>query len=252
MPFKLGKTAARPAAVTFKLVNYLTPALPVPPRKIGHHNLLPIDIGMLGNDSYGDCVWAGAAHESMLWNDMASRQVTFSDQSVLSDYSTVTGFRPNDPNTDNGTDMSDAAKYRQKTGVIDANGVRHKVDAYLALTPGDAVQLRQALYLFGAVGVGVKFPTFWMGKFNAGLEWTYRKNPTFEGGHYISAMGSASPRGAITIATWGTLHTMSTRAYEHYNDESIAYVSLEALTSSGKTLDGFDIDQLRADLRALR
>jgi hypothetical protein len=31
--------------------------------------------GMLGNDHYGDCVWAGAAHETMLWNKEAARNV---------------------------------------------------------------------------------------------------------------------------------------------------------------------------------
>ena len=89
LPFKLGKKPARPGAVKFKLAN---------------------------------CVWAGAAHETMLWNKEAARTITFNDQSVLKDYSAVTGFNPNDPNTDQGTDMQVAASYRRKTGVHDAAG----------------------------------------------------------------------------------------------------------------------------------
>ena len=64
-------------------------------------------------------------------NKDAARTVTFNNQSVLKDYSAVTGFNPNDPNTDQGTDMQVAASYRRKTGVLDAAGKRHKVIAYL-------------------------------------------------------------------------------------------------------------------------
>lgn len=252
MTFKLGKTAARPDAVTFKLSSYLDKSvLPTIPKAVGHSAVLPRDLGMLGNDQYGDCVWAGAAHETMLWNGIASKRVSFSDSAVLSDYSEVTGFSVYEPNSDQGTDMKDAASYRRKTGVVDDLGMRHKVDAYLALTPGDVNELRAAIYLFGAVGVGVLFPDYWMDQFNAGKEWTYRKVAKPNAGHYIPAFASASPRGAITVATWGRLQKMSAKAYETFNDESIAYVSLEMLNASGKSLEGFNIAQLRTDLAAI-
>ena len=54
------------------------------------------------------------AHETMLWNKEAARTVTLNNESVLKDYSAVTGFNPNDPNTDQGTDMQVAA--RRNTG----------------------------------------------------------------------------------------------------------------------------------------
>ena len=134
LPLKLGKKPARPGAVKLKLAKYLVkPKLPTPPKVFGHEALIGPNWEMLGNDQYGDCVWAGAAHETMLWNKEAARAVTFNNQSVLKDYSAVTGFNPNDPNTDQGTDMQVAASYRRKTGVLDANGKRHKVIAYLAL-----------------------------------------------------------------------------------------------------------------------
>ena len=251
--FKLGKLPARPGAVKLSLLSYIDKAVvfPTVPSKIGRTNLLPKDLGVLGNAQFGDCVWAGAAHESMLWNLEQGRTVQYTDQTVLSDYSAVTGFNPSDPNTDQGTDMQVAASYRRKTGILAADGTRHKIDAYLALTPGDVNELRMAIYLFGAVGIGVNFPGFWMDQFNAGKEWTYRKGAAFEGGHYIPGMASASPKGALTIATWGKLQKMSASAYAHYSDEAIAYVSLERLNASGKSLDGFDVAQLRTDLQSI-
>ena len=82
LPFKLGKKPARPGAVKFKLANYLEKLkLPTPPKVFGHEGLIGANWGMLGNDQYGDCVWAGAAHETMLWNKEAARTVTFSNDS---------------------------------------------------------------------------------------------------------------------------------------------------------------------------
>jgi hypothetical protein len=103
-PLKLGKKPARPGAVKFKLVNFLVQTkLPTPPKVFGHQDLIAGNWQMLGNDHYGDCVWAGAAHETILWNKEADRTVAFNNQSVL------TGFNPKDPNTDQGTDMQVAA-----------------------------------------------------------------------------------------------------------------------------------------------
>ena len=67
----------------------------------------------------------------MLLNKEVGTTVPFSDFSVLSDYSAVTGFDPADPATDQGTDVQDAATYRRVTGLLDANGgiARLRIDS---------------------------------------------------------------------------------------------------------------------------
>jgi hypothetical protein len=240
---KLGKTPARPGAVKFKLTDYL--ALPKPPAKYGHYSLIP-SWGMLGNDQYGDCVWAGAGHEVMLWNKEANRAVLFTDQDVLSDYSAVTGFNPNDPNSDQGTDMTVAASYRRKTGVT-AHGLRHKVLAYLALPVGDTTQLKQAVYLFGAVGVGIQFPASAMTQFNNGKPWSVTSS-AIEGGHYIPCVGYDSKY--FYVVTWGKVQKCTYGFIKKYMDEAIAYLSAEMLTNN-KSLEGFDLTALQGDLQSL-
>jgi len=240
---KLGKLPARPDAVKLKFANYKS--LPPIPTSESPKDL-PWE--MLGNDAYGDCVWAGAGHETMSWNNEANKTVTFTDTSVLSDYSKVTGFNPNDPNTDQGTDMQVAASYRKKTGVLDAQGNRHKVGAYVAITVGDVNELKEAIYLFGAVGVGIQFPASAMSQFNAGKNWTVVSGSKIEGGHYIPCVGYSSRY--IYLVTWGKLIKMSTGFFKKYCDEAIVYVSSEMLTG-GVTLEGFNITQLQADLAQL-
>jgi hypothetical protein len=146
--------------------------------------------------------------------------------------------------------MQVAASYRRKTGVLDAHGKRHKVIAYLALATGNADQLALAMYLFGAAGIGIKFPNTAMDQFNAGKPWDVTKNAKIEGGHYIPGVGRDA-KGNIVIVTWGKIQLMTPRFYTKYCDEVVVYVSEEALTTSGKTLEGFDLAQLRTDLNAL-
>lgn len=230
----------------------LTAVLPTIPTKVGHANLLPADIGMLANDSLGDCVIAGAYHETEYWLTTAKRPVPkITDAQAIKTYSTVTGYIPGHPETDQGTDMSVMASFRRKTGIKDAAGGVHKIGAYLALQPGNINELRAAIYLFGIVGVGVNFPSFWMDNFDAGLGWSYRAGAAFEGGHYIPAYASASKTGTITIGTWGRPWRMSAAAYKHYNDESYVYLSEEFINGAGKTIDGFNLVQLQNDLSAV-
>ena len=87
-----------------KLANFLVKTkLPTPPKVFGHQDLIGGNWQMLGNDHYGDCVWAGAAHETMLWNKEADRTVAFNNESVLKDYSVVTGFNPKQRFGEDGT-----------------------------------------------------------------------------------------------------------------------------------------------------
>lgn len=246
---KLGKTPARENSVTFKLAQYMPKAvMPAAPSSVSASKYYPKSWGMLGNDNFGDCVWAGAAHETMVWNNEAKKSVLFNDDVVLSDYATVTGFNRNDPNTDQGTDMQVAASFRRKTGVLASDNTRHKVAAYLALNKGDVEQLKKAVYLFGAVGIGIEFPASAMDQFNAGKPWSVVSGSQIEGGHYVPVVGYNKTY--LYVVTWGKVQRMTWAFFKKYNDESVVYLSQEMLTN-GKTPSGFDLAQLQADLQTL-
>lgn len=247
MALKLGKTPARPGAASFAMARYLTPDLPAPPTAFGHQSLVG-EWGMLGNDRARDCVWAGAAHETETWTAEGQRPATFTTLGVLSDYSAVTGFDPSRPETDCGTDMEVAAKYRRQTGVVDAGGRRHRVGAYLAIAAGDLGAHLTAAWLFGAVGIGIEFPASAMDQFNAGEPWDVASGSRIEGGHYVPLVGADEEY--LYVVTWGRTQAMTRAFFETYNDESIAYLSEEALRG-GVSVEGFSLAQLQADLEAL-
>lgn len=246
---KLGKLPARKGAISFKLSKYAAVNdLPIPPAHAGHSDSVSDWQGMLGNDRYGDCVFAGAAHETILWNKANARTVNFADRNVLRDYAAVTGFDPADPSSDKGTDVQLAASYRRTVGLSDVVGTKHKVAAYLAIKAGDADELKAAVYLFGSVGIGLAFPSSAMEQANAGEPWTVVASATIEGGHYVPVVGYDAD--FIYCVTWGKVQKMTWDFFAKYCDEAVAYVSDEYLTQDF-TPEGFDLTTLLKDLAEL-
>lgn len=247
--YKLGKRPARKGAVSFKLADYFDlSALPKPPPRFGHEKV-GAPWGMFQNDKYSCCVFAGAAHEHMVWSHEGGTTARFSDDAILADYAAVTGFDKSNPDTDLGTDMGEAASYRRKVGVLDSAGVRHKIDSYLALRAGHPEDLAIAAYMFGAVGVGLQLPEYAMDQLDTEKPWVPLAKGGMAGGHYVPCIGRNSS-GDFLVVTWGVIHAMSADFYARYSDEAVVYLNLEIL-KNGKSPEGFDEAALRQNLTAL-
>jgi hypothetical protein len=251
MDLKLGKLPARPGAMKLKLAHFVDMALlpqPPDPNNYGHASSQTVR-GVLGNADYGCCFWSGSAHEHMNWAAAAGRQANFTVNDVLGDYGAATGFTANDPSTDQGTDMQQGASYRRKVGILDSNGVRHQVGAYLAIEPGNIQEHIVASYIFGAVGIGIRFPNSAMDQFDNGQPWDVVKGSRVEGGHYVPLLGRKN--GQFMISTWGALHPMTDAFLSEYNDESVVYISPDFLNDVAKTPEGFDMPRLQTVMAAL-
>ena len=226
---KLGKTPAR-HAFRYKFTDVFDPsALPTPPPVFGHQAAVA-EYHMLGNNDWGNCVWAGAAHEQYIWSMEGSGNRThITTQDTLNDYAAVTGFNYTDA-TDNGTDMELAAKYRVDTGIRDSLNMRHKIDAYAELEVGNMDEMFLAIWLTGAAGVGIQLPesaeaqSDANGEGNTGVPWTVPNKIKMAGGHYVSGVGRDA-NGCLLIVTWGTIQRMTPEFFERFNDEGVAYLS---------------------------
>lgn len=246
----LGKNPAR-ESTALKLRDYIKPyKLPAPPENFGHESLVQ-NWQMLGNDQVGDCAIAGPYHALMLWNTEGQKKVNVDTDCVLKAYSDITGYDPkavdyfgNNP-TDQGSDVQKVAEYWRTTGLKDADGNVHTIDCYLALEPGNVEQLFHAMYLFDGVGIGIECPEEYQQAFQLNQVWDKLSHPHIEGGHYILGVGSRA--GLINTVTWGSTQLLTPAGYEQFNDETFVYLDEEKLVS-GKDLDGFNLDQLIADM----
>ncbi len=250
LPKKLGKKPARHGAILFAASNYFDLArLPKPPDSFGAYEQVS-GWQDFANSKYGDCVWAGAAHEEMTWSlEGTGREAKFRTEDVLAAYADVTGFDPNDPASDQGTDMAEAARYRRRTGILDAHGKRQTIDAYARLPLRRLDWLKTMMYLMGGVGLGFEFPSSAMGQFEQGQAWNVKAGDEIEGGHYVCALGWTKS-GYIAVVTWGKVQLMSTKFYQQYADEVLVYLDASRLRNNVSP-EGFHVDKLREDLGAL-
>lgn len=250
--FKYGKKAATYSKKDFCFSKYADiasgNALPQAPIGYGHTSLIQNPLGMLGNDNVGDCAIAGPAHEHMLTSAAGGKQITFTTEGVLSIYSAITGYNPNDPSTDQGSNVRDVLNYRLNTGFTDAEGNVHKIGAFIALEPGNWSQLLTALNLFEAVGIGIQVPESAQDQFANGQPWSVVPGAQIEGGHYIPVVARPG-QSLVNVITWGALQGMTQGFYEKFCDEAWAILSPEMIGSTGVSLEGFNLAQLQADLK---
>lgn len=259
MKLRLGKRPKSPDERDLRFSSYRQAIqLPPHPPQFGHEALIsPDGWQMLGNgpddtvspgfEGAGDCVFAGACHETMLWTLEGGTRASFTGANAISDYSAVTGYDPADPDSDQGTDVRQALKYRQSTGILDSQGKRHQIGAFLALEPGNLEHLYEAIYLFGAVGIGIQFPSTAMTQFDNQAPWTPVPGAPIDGGHYVPVVAR---RNYLMAVTWGRIQPMTVQFYQKYCDEAWAILSPKMLRG-GKSLEGFNLAQLQADLKAL-
>lgn len=278
--YKLGKLPARPGAAPLRwsdyanhsphsdwtawlvrtsltgapgLLSVTAPAgLPPVPSEFGLTHL-PANWQMLENDQVGDCVEAGTIHCIMRWTLWAQGvQAQFLDSDALNLYEAWTGYTPANPNSDGGTDMVDAAKRWVVSGVKDQSGTVHKILCYLSLDPTNEDELAESVYVLGAIGVGVQFPSQWMDDFNAGRPWDAIPNLTdadLAGGHFIPVIGRKA-NGNFVCVTWGRTQEITPAGLKQNSDEALAYLTDDwVLTATNQTPLLMNFDQLRQDIR---
>lgn len=246
-PLRTGKKPATRDPRDLHLEGYLlSPQTIKVPANFGHQALIH-DWGMLGNDTVGDCVLAGACHETMLLTAESGKPAAaFTPKEALAAYGAVTGYTPTDPDSDRGTDVRNALTWRRTHGLADAHGRLHKIAAFAQInTRRSLTQLRAAAYVFGAVGIGVEFPTSAMAQFNAGQPWTVVESSPIDDGHYIPLVGFHD--GWYLAVTWGQIVKVAPAFITRYCDEAWAIFSTELL-HGGKSPEGFNTAQLRADV----
>ena len=238
--YKLGKLDARKDGRDLKFSSYvdkdkLIAGLPT----VYNHDKLGITWGMLGNDQYGDCVIAGAGHETMIFSVEGLGKPALMDATrTVADYHTICG------SGDNGCDVRTVLGYRKQNGIHDSTNAVHKIAGYTSMNI-DIDEVKLAVYYFSAVGIGIQFPASAMTQFNNKQPWDVVAGSAIDGGHYIPIIGYDDKY--LYCVTWGAVQPMTYAFFQKYCDEAYCIFSVEEL-KNGLSVEGFNQSQLQYDL----
>jgi hypothetical protein len=227
--FRGGRLPQDPRAPRVSLTPYL--AVSAAPASVDYYTGIP-SIGMLGNDEWGDCTCAGDGHivEQQTWFGLRKEQVVSTAQ-ALAAYTAISGFDPNagppdDNPTDRGATVESALNYLRKHGI---GGF--KIAAYGEVPVDQPRLIKQAVYEFGCLSIGMDVPESAMTQFEAGKPWVPVKGSPVEGGHCVIVVGYDLDW--IYVITWGAVQRMSWSFWNEYVQEAHAPIAADWESKSG-------------------
>jgi hypothetical protein len=248
---RLGRIPSRRDPRTLPLRRYLPepwrmPGVP-PARDWTHAATAPL-WGMFGNDVVGDCAQAACGHLMQCAAAVTGRLVRVRRADIEAAYAAITGWDPEQPATDRGSQMIDVLRYWRSTGIA---GVQ--IDAFVAFDAADRALLEVVIDLFGGAYLGLDLPlsaqqqTVWDVVPTGAKDGPGRAGSW--GGHAVAVIGY--DRLSVVGVSWGAIRVMSREFVASYASE--AYATLGGLWASPSDLApcGFDRDQLDRDLAAL-
>lgn len=238
---RLGRLPKRDDPKTLLLENYLVEAkLPPVPSAFEIVSKVP-SWPMYGNDRLGDCTLAAVGHMIQAWTASAGKPATPKEADVEAAY-----FATGD-GTDDGRNELDVLNYCRHTGV---GG--DKIESYVAVNPRKHTHVHAAIYLFGGLYTGIGLPTSAQGQQVWDVVGDGKTGPSqwgSWGGHAVPYLGYDAH--GVTLITWGAPLRATWRFHDAYTDEAYAVLSPDWLDAHGKSMQGFDLTALKADLSNL-
>jgi hypothetical protein len=232
MPHKLGKLRPQFPEGLKTIKEYRTVAPPAPPASVPVPNVNPW--GMDGNDVYGDCTLACAAHLIEAWNADTHRS-----DPVPSAAQVDAAYLKMSPH-DTGLVISTVLAKWHKPGLWG-----DKVWGHAPVQTHDQTEIRLDIAQFGGVYIGVQLPQSAEDQTDARQPWTIVEHSPILGGHAIPLLGyDATYAYAVT---WGAVQAIAWSWLNVYMDEAWVVLSQQVVEAGG--YDGINLAALEADLR---
>ncbi len=236
--FKLGKAKAKRDARNILFISILKTPPVMPPEydfDLAHPG---IPLPMFGNDTYGDCVLAGRAHQTLRFELLEQgAKLKITDKEVIAEYLKETG------GADSGLVVLDSLKRWRLLGWKAARK-NYKILAFTEVDPKDGISLKRAIFLDLGVGLGLSLPLSAQAQVQAGKPWEVVSGrgtaPGSWGGHYVYVSGYTK-LGPVCV-TWGRKQQITWAFMSKYCDE--AYAIIDAKDTAKKT-KALDLDKIR-------
>ena len=185
---------------------------------------------MFANDTLGDCVIAGRAHQTLRFEDIEQGSVLMiKDADVKKEYFKETG------GPDTGLVVADSLKLWQQKG-WKVGTKTYKIRTYTSIDYKNHKQVRQAIFSDVGIGLGVQLPLAAQDQVQTGQPWSVTTGPKAQpgswGGHYVFVPGY-NKTGPVCV-TWGRKQQMTWDWLNKYCDE--AYAIFDAANTFKKSV----------------
>lgn len=256
--FKLGRLARThdsriPHMSALLAGKTLTP----PPAAVDNTKGMPANLGMMLNDTLGDCTCAAFYHAIQVWTFNASNGKSIDtepDGDVKKLYELACGYNPNTPGEGPGGNEQHVLKYLLKKGAPTGAGGKttNKIVAFVEIDPRNTDDVKRAINNCAVAYIGFNVPANLMPP-NAEppAVWTVDpSNPKIIGGHAVVLAGYDA-NGARVIS-WGQYYTMTWDFFAKYVDEVYAIADQDYVDATGKTPGGLSLADLVQQMQALK
>lgn len=233
--------------------------VPPPPPSADYTKGMPANLGMMLNDTLGDCTCAAVYHAIQVWTFNATKGAnmdTEPDSDVELLYEKACGYKPSKGGEGPGGNEQKVLKYLLTKGApTGASGsTMNKIAAFVEVDPRNVNDVKSTINDCGVAYIGFNVPAYIM---PAGQDppavWDYtpsQANAQVVGGHAVVLAGYDA-NGARLIS-WGEYYTMTWAFFAKWVDETYAIADQDWVDATGKTPGGIDLQTLEDQMQALK
>jgi hypothetical protein len=229
--------------------------LPPPPPTVNWTTGMPANLGMMLNDSLGDCTCAAFYHAIQVWSfNSSGKVVTQPDPDVEKLYIDACGYKPKEGGEGPGGNEQSVLGYILKTGAPIGPGgtARQKITAFVEVDPRQVDDVKRCIHNCGVAYIGFNVPeSIDPSKAEPPAIWTYEpKKSKSVGGHAVVLAGY-DEKGA-RVVSWGMYYTMTWEFFAHFVDEVYAIADSEWFNAKGTSPGGLTQAELEKQMQALK
>ena len=248
--YKLGLSVVHPAAKlhwSAMRLKYGTRKVAAP-LSVDYLSVMPADMGMMGNDEYGDCYWAAIGHgDQVRTKNVGGTMLSQPTATVLKWYSEGTGFNPHaapagQPNpTDNGSDPAAGFNYIEKHGLVRADGSKVKLLAAFEIDPRNTDDVMEAMEIGYGLMTGINVPQSLEDDMDNPI-WDYVPGRSQSvGGHEILTAKRLTPTGNTGLVSWSKpSYEMTPAFWDEFVNQLTVCISQRCLRRDGQVPVRYD------------
>ncbi len=230
--------------------------LPPPPASCDWTQKMPANLGMMLNDTLGDCTCAAVYHAIQVWSFNAESSMdTEPDNDVERLYVLACGYNPRKGGEGPGGNEQHVLAYWVNSGAPTGpkGQARNKLAAFVEVDPRNLDDVKSTIYDCGVAYIGFNVPAFLMPP-GAQPPAVWDVDPAGDnssvGGHAVVLAGYDA-NGARVIS-WGQYYTMTWAFFSQFVDEVYALADTDWIEAKNTTPGGLTLDQLEAQMQAIK